>query len=139
VIVTSSRPTDQRPGKQATKKQTRYSLDTQINSKKYKSFTMVQTLKLSSFIAVIACAQLSSAFVAQRSIHLVPCTPFGKEGGMREHSAEMFMATNNDDKKGTNEIDYGKILGMFVNPLNPYSWAFYFLVGINVYSAVSNN
>ena len=103
---------------------------------------MVQTLKLSSFIAVIACAQLSRAFVVQRSTRLVPATPFShtsKEGEIREHRAVMFMATNNDDTKGTNEIDYGKILGMFVNPLNPYSWFFYFFVGINVYSAVSNN
>jgi hypothetical protein len=107
-------------------------------SKKHKSFTMVQTLKVSSFIAIIACAQLSRAFVVQRSTFLVPATPFSQVG-IREHREVMFMAANNDDKKGTNEIDYGKILGMFVNPLNPYSWFFYFFVGINVYSAVSNN
>lgn len=67
---------------------------------------------------------------------MVPGTPFG---GMREQRAVMFMATKNEDNKGTNEVDYGKILGMFVNPLNPYSWFFYFIVGINVFSAVSNN
>ena len=49
------------------------------------------------------------------------------------------MANNNmDGQKGTNEIDYGKILGMFINPLNPYSWFLYFFVGINVFSILQN-
>ena len=38
---------------------------------------------------------------------------------------------------GTNEVDYGAIAGMLVNPTNPYSWFLYFFVGINVYSALS--
>jgi len=41
-----------------------------------------------------------------------------------------------NDSKGTNEIDYGKIAGMLVNPFNPYSWFLYFFVGINVYSVL---
>ena len=57
---------------------------------------MVQTLKVSSFIAIIACAQLSCAFVVQRSTFLVPATPFSQVG-IREHREVMFMAANNDE------------------------------------------
>ncbi len=35
--------------------------------------------------------------------------------------------------EGTNQVDWGKIAGMFVNPLNPYAWFVYFFVGINVF------
>eukprot|EP00548_Thalassiothrix_antarctica_P004183 CAMPEP_0194147768 /NCGR_PEP_ID=MMETSP0152-20130528/27701_1 /TAXON_ID=1049557 /ORGANISM="Thalassiothrix antarctica, Strain L6-D1" /LENGTH=72 /DNA_ID=CAMNT_0038848823 /DNA_START=182 /DNA_END=400 /DNA_ORIENTATION=- len=38
-------------------------------------------------------------------------------------------------KKG--KVDYGEIALMFVNPLNPYSWFFYFFVGIYVNAAIN--
>ena len=53
-------------------------------------------------------------------------------------TAATMTKNNMDGQKGTNEIDYVKILGMFINPLNPYSWFLYFFVGINVFSILQN-
>lgn len=39
------------------------------------------------------------------------------------------------EEKG--EIDYGKILALFVNPANPYSWFLYMLGFIIVYGSIS--
>jgi len=43
---------------------------------------------------------------------------------------------SNDSNDGTNQVDYGKVLGMLFNPVNPYAWFLYFFIGIFAYSAV---
>ena len=51
----------------------------------------------------------------------------------------LLMAPKNqkdDSKKGTNEVEWGEIVGMLVNPLNPYAWFVYFFVGIYVYGSI---
>jgi len=95
-------------------------------------------MKTSSFVVLLACVQLSHAFVMQRTTPLAPTVPLAIQR-MHEQTTAIAMTPNSDDKTGTNEIDYGKIAGMFVNPLNPYSWCFYFIVGINVLNAIKQD
>jgi hypothetical protein len=97
---------------------------------------MVQTLQIVSSIALLACVQLSHAFVVHRATPLVgPAVPLVVQR-MHKQTTAIAMVRKTDDRTGTNEIDYGKIVGMLVNPLNPYSWCFYFIVGIYVFNAI---
>ena len=63
---------------------------------------------------------------AHHSTRVPSILPFGT-------SLSMAPKKEPQNNEGTNEVDWGKVAGMFVNPLNPYAWFVYFFVGINVY------
>lgn len=91
------------------------------------------------------CTLLSHAFVMPKSGAIEKCMNVSMNQYCTLQSlilpgkTAVAMTKNNmDGQKGTNEIDYVKILGMFINPLNPYSWFLYFFVGINVFSILQN-
>lgn len=99
---------------------------------------LFQRLVLFSF-----CTLLCHAFIMPKSGDIGNCMNMNTYGTPQSlilpGKTAVAMAKNNmDGQKGTNEIDYVKILGMFINPLNPYSWFLYFFVGINVFSALQN-
>ena len=56
-------------------------------------------------------------------------------------STELFLAKKKEtpDSTATESLDWGKILGLFVNPLNPYAWFVYFFAFIIGYGALAGN
>lgn len=93
------------------------------------------------------CTLLSHAFVMPKSSAIEKCMNVNmnmnqyctsQSLNLPGKTAVAMTKNNMDGQKGTNEIDYVKILGMFINPLNPYSWFLYFFVGVNVFSILQN-
>eukprot|EP00525_Craspedostauros_australis_P012244 CAMPEP_0198134902 /NCGR_PEP_ID=MMETSP1442-20131203/60314_1 /TAXON_ID= /ORGANISM="Craspedostauros australis, Strain CCMP3328" /LENGTH=162 /DNA_ID=CAMNT_0043796059 /DNA_START=210 /DNA_END=698 /DNA_ORIENTATION=- len=88
---------------------------------------MMSLARLAILVAGVVALQCTSAFqaplprsvAATRNSHVV--------------STSMLLAQrddSNDSNDGTNQVDYGKVLGMLFNPVNPYAWFLYFFIGI---------
>lgn len=52
----------------------------------------------------------------------------------RPASSAIVVFAKGGKPEETPGVDYGQVVVQLVNPLNPYSWFFYFFAGINLYS-----
>ena len=107
--------------------------------------TTMRTTKsayLSVFALLLAAATTTNAFsttplVSGKMAHQVVTN---QQASSSSSSSARWLAkptkeSNDQTGKG---VDYVKIAGMFVNPLNPYSWFLYFFVFIYGYNAIAN-
>eukprot|EP00631_Chrysoreinhardia_giraudii_P004291 CAMPEP_0197425998 /NCGR_PEP_ID=MMETSP1170-20131217/33354_1 /TAXON_ID=54406 /ORGANISM="Sarcinochrysis sp, Strain CCMP770" /LENGTH=97 /DNA_ID=CAMNT_0042953605 /DNA_START=9 /DNA_END=303 /DNA_ORIENTATION=- len=77
-------------------------------------------------VFVAAALSVASAFV-------VPSTARGLTPTRSESPTSLVVAFAGEKKS---DIDYVAIAGMFVNPLNPYSWFVYMFLGLYVYGTL---
>jgi len=65
----------------------------------------------------------------------LPCS-IKRDGSSTAMSVKKKSSSQSDEKAG---VDYGKVLALFVNPANPYSWFLYMLGFIIIYGNISGN
>ena len=93
--------------------------------------------KILAIVSILIFAQVGEGFVPRPTSMVKSSSPIQISGFQRTShnlNTSLLMAPKDpDSNKGTNQVDWIGIAGMFVNPLNPYAWFVYFFVGIYLY------
>ena len=100
---------------------------------------IVTVLIVGTTNAFLACPQTRGALVSSQRHGKEVVHHVSSDIKQKQEYSPMAMNAKKDFEEEEPTADYGKIVLMFVNPLNPYSWFVYFFVGIYAYAALGGN
>uniref|UniRef100_A0A7S1GKE4 Uncharacterized protein n=1 Tax=Cyclophora tenuis TaxID=216820 RepID=A0A7S1GKE4_CYCTE len=98
-------------------------------------FLFIISAVLVSTITAFAPQPLSKPSIAMARSSVAP---YSTLDGKSSPPSVLQLAKKQQSESGDNQVDYGQIVGMMLNPLNPYSWFLYFFIFIFGFNAIQN-